>query len=94
MPKIKMFTVALASACVTLLLILCCGDDRGNADAQPTTTCNQWEVSTFNHNSTDCTTGYVPDVTSGESCTIPAGWEPFANYGDSGRDVYLRRCVR
>ena len=54
--------------------------------------CQQWEISTWKFEDGGCRPP-APSAADGESCAIPAGWEPFsvATPGNITH-FYLRRC--
>lgn len=61
-----------------------------NAQDSGTNGCSRWEIS--NYDTTGCHgDDYEPMIDQGESCSLPAGWEPFGV--DTHNDIVIRRCL-
>ncbi len=58
-----------------------------------TTTCLQWEYSTWRSANCAGRGTKVPDVLQDEICQVPEGWEPFDSSAALADTIYLRRCL-
>jgi hypothetical protein len=64
-----------------------------DAAAQVGQVCAQWEVPLWTPRDTCSYTNPV-SVLDGETCEVPAGWEPFHSGYDDLSSFQIRRCTR
>ncbi len=67
------------------------GVDSAQAAEATSEQCVAWSFARWDTDADDeC--GTIPDVTDGDECAAPSGWEPFGA-GSSSQFVLLRRCT-